>query len=142
FFQVVAPDLPSDFPPLKTLDYRPNNLPLQLTPLVGREKEIHAVCEMLRRPDPSAGSGQAIRLLTLTGPGGTGKTRLSLQVGAEMLDSFADGVFFVPLSEISAPERVPAAVVEALGVKETLGQQPEDATLAHLRERETLLILD
>jgi predicted ATPase/class 3 adenylate cyclase len=133
-YQLCAPDLPGEFPPLATLDTRPTNLPVQPTQFIGREREVHAVAQMLQRPE--------VRLLTLTGPGGTGKTRLSLQAGAELFDSFADGVFFVPLSEISAPERVPAAVVEALGVKEAPGQQLEDATLAHLRDREILLILD
>src|SRR6185503_3453472 len=85
-FQLVAPDLPSAFPPLKTLDHHPNNLPLQPTALIGREKEIASVCAWLRRA--------TIRLVTLTGPGGTGKTRLALQTAAELLDEFSDGLWF------------------------------------------------
>ena len=93
-FQVLHPDLPDDFPPLKTLDYRPHNLPVQLTPFVGRERELAAARERLERGD--------VQLLTLTGPGGIGKTRLALQVAAELLERFADGVFFVPLEAIAS----------------------------------------
>ncbi len=75
--------------PLKTLDSHPNNLPVQFTPLIGREKEVAAVQHVLQRED--------VRLVTLTGPGGIGKTRLGLQVAAELSESFADGVFFVDL---------------------------------------------
>src|SRR5436190_7178 len=70
-FQVCHPDLPAEFPPLKSLDVRPSNLPLQVTSFVGRERELAALQELLRRPD--------VRLAVLTGPGGTGKTRLALQ---------------------------------------------------------------
>ena len=85
------------FPFLKTLDARMNNLPAQPTPLVGRERELREVCGLLREEE--------VRLLTLTGPGGIGKTRLCLQVGAE-LDEFEDGVFFVALATITDPPGV------------------------------------
>ena len=97
-FQLVAPDLPRDFPPLKTLDRQPHNLPAQPTPLIGRATEVAAVCALLRRAD--------VRLLTLTGPGGIGKTRLALQAAAELRDDFADGVCFVDLAPISDPALV------------------------------------
>jgi class 3 adenylate cyclase len=77
-FQLIAPELPSSFPPLKTLDARFNNLPAQPTPLVGREREVAEVCGLLRRKD--------VRLLTLTGSGGTGKTRLGLQSATALID--------------------------------------------------------
>jgi hypothetical protein len=90
-YQVVAPDLPSDFPPLRTLDLRPNNLPAFSTSFIGRERQVSAICALLRRAD--------VRLLTLTGAGGTGKTRLARQVAADLLDDFEHGVFFVPLAD-------------------------------------------
>jgi len=79
-FQLLAPELPSEFPPLRTLDAYRNNLPLQPTPLLGREKEVSEVCEILRDDE--------LRLLTLSGPGGTGKTRLALQAAADLLEDF------------------------------------------------------
>src|SRR5437763_121258 len=101
-FQLAIAGLPNDFPPLKTLDNSPNNLPLQPTPFIGREKEIATVVALLHRED--------VRLVTLTGPGGTGKTRLGLQVAAAVSDWFADGVFFVNLAPLSDPELVIFAV--------------------------------
>jgi class 3 adenylate cyclase len=92
-FQITSPGLPSDFPPLRTLENLRNNLPLQPTPLIGREREVAEVCERLRRED--------IRLLTLTGPGGTGKTRLALQAAADLLEDFEAGVFFVSLAAVT-----------------------------------------
>src|SRR5206468_4140818 len=79
-FQAVAPDLPSDFPPLRTLDSYRHNLPAQPTPFIGREEDVQAIITILRQPEP--------RLLTLTGPGGIGKTRLAIQAAAELLDAF------------------------------------------------------
>jgi len=97
-FEVFAPPLRADFPPLKTLDARPNNLQTQPTPLLGREHEVEQVCARLRRED--------VRLLTLTGPGGTGKTRLGLQIAADLLDDYKDGVYFVALAPLSDPTLV------------------------------------
>ena len=93
-FQVAAPDLPTDFPPLRTLNAHPNNLPTHPTPLLGREREVAELRQLLE--------GGA-RLVTLTGPGGTGKTRLGLQVAAELLDHVPDGVFLVDLAAIARP---------------------------------------
>jgi hypothetical protein len=101
-FQLKASGLPSEFPPLRTLDAHRNNLPIQPTPLIGREKEVAEVCKLLLRPE--------VRLLTLTGAGGTGKTRLALQVAAELTEDFEKGVFFVSLAPISDPELVVPAV--------------------------------
>src|ERR687892_1383702 len=97
-FQLIAPELPTSYPPLNTLDARINNLPAQPTPLVGRERELREVCGLLREEE--------VRLLTLTGPGGIGKTRLGLQIAAELLDEFEDGVFFVSLPTITDPALV------------------------------------
>ena len=108
-FQLGGAELESDFAPLKSLDARPTNLPLQATTLVGREREREAVCELLRRPH--------VRLLTLSGPGGTGKTRLSLQAAAELLDEFEDGAFFVELASVSDPSFVLPTIATTLEVE-------------------------
>ena len=132
-FQLVAADLPSDFPPLRTLERNPNNLPALRDTLIGREREVVAVRQLLLRDD--------VRLVTLTGPGGTGKTRLALQVAAGMPDAFVDGVWFVNLAPISQPELVAPAIAQTLGVKET-GQSVRDSLKAYLRSRQLLLVLD
>jgi len=133
-FQVAISDLPADFPPLKTLDTSPNNLPIQPTPFVGREQEVTTARDLLLRED--------VRLLTLTGPGGIGKTRLSLQVAADLSDRFADGVFFVNLAPIREPESVLAAIAQALAVKETTEHSLLELLQAFLREKQVLLLLD
>lgn len=133
-FQVIAPDLPADFPPLKTLDTRRTNLPAQATMLVGREREAMEVVALLRR--------DGARLVTLTGPGGTGKTRLGVQVAAECLDFFPDGVFFVPLADVVDPARVLSQIAETLGITEGGGQSLVARLQDTLREQRALLVLD
>jgi predicted ATPase/class 3 adenylate cyclase len=132
--QVESPDLPADFPPLRTLDTMPTNLPAQTTSFIGREREIEAIAAFLRRAD--------IRLLTLLGPGGTGKTRLALQVGLTLLEEYKDGVFFVPLAPIRDSRMVGAAIASALRISE-VDNRPIEKTLADaIRDREMLLIVD
>ncbi len=133
-FQLVVPDLQSDFPSIKTLDNRPNNLPVQSTPLIGREAEVRAAREQLLKPE--------VRLLTLTGPGGIGKTRLAMQIGADSLDDFSAGVFFVALAATSDPELVVAAIAQALGVRESAGRPLLVTLKEYLRDRALLLVLD
>jgi predicted ATPase/class 3 adenylate cyclase len=133
-FQVMVSDLPSVFPALNTLEGYPNNLPLQATPLIGREREVEEVCERLRSPE--------VRLLTLTGAGGTGKTRMGLQVAADLLEKFEDGVFFVPLAAIYDPALVAPTIARTLGLTESGGQTLEELLKGYLRDRQSLLMLD
>jgi predicted ATPase/class 3 adenylate cyclase len=129
---LVISGLPDDFPPPNSLGLRPNNLPIQLTTFVGREVEIKEAHNLL----------SANRLLTITGPGGAGKTRLALQIGAEVLAEFAGGVTFVDLSSLTDPELVPSAINVALGSSDTGGRPLVDVIEDRLREKELLLILD
>jgi predicted ATPase/class 3 adenylate cyclase/Tfp pilus assembly protein PilF len=133
-FQLTAPDLPADFPPLRTLDRHPHNLPTQPTPLVGREKELREALERLQQ--------ERVRLLTLTGPGGIGKTRLSLQLAAEQIESFPDGVFFVNLAPLTDPALLPSAVAQAIGVREEAERPLPETLRAHLQGKRLLLVLD
>ena len=133
-FQATASDLPSEFPSLKTLERYPNNLPLQSTPLIGREREVETVCRRLRSSE--------VRSLTLTGPGGTGKTRVGLQAAAELIDEYEDGVFFVALAAIDDPALVAPTVARMLGLNEASNQPSEERLKDYLRDRQTLLMLD
>src|SRR5215218_6842394 len=133
-FQLVSPDLPSEFPPLRTLEAYRNNLPLQPTPLVGREKEVSEVCHLL--------GGDETRLLTLTGPGGIGKTRVALQAAADLLEDFPEGTFFAPLATLTEAELLLPAVVETLEVMETAERPLDESLKDYLSERRLLLVLD
>jgi predicted ATPase/class 3 adenylate cyclase len=133
-FHLIAPNLPSGYPPLRTLEARPNNLPLQPTPLVGRERGAREVAERLR--------GEEVRLLTLTGPGGTGKTRLALQASADLLEEFEDGVFFVAMATVTDPELVPSTIAEPLGIMESAGQSLIESLESYLHQKHMLLVLD
>jgi hypothetical protein len=111
-----------------------HNLPAQATSLVGRELEVAQVCALLRRPDT--------RIVTLSGPGGAGKTRLGLQVAAELFDDFADGVFFVALAPLADPSLLLATIAQALGLRSGEHLPLADQLKAFLRERQLLLLLD
>ena len=129
-YQVVADGLGTSFPALKTLDLTPNNLPPQLTTFVGRAEVDNAV-SLLERT----------RLLTLTGPGGTGKTRLSLALAGDCIERYPDGTWFVPLAPVTDPELVASAIASSIGL---LAPQrpPIERVKEHLRERTALLVLD
>ena len=126
--------MPATFPPLKSLDRQPHNLPAQPTALIGREQELATLHELLTDAET--------RLTTLVGPGGTGKTRLALQAAAEVLDHFPDGVWWVPLATVADPELVPQAIATPLGVRESPVESLLESVAAHLRSRQILLLLD
>jgi predicted ATPase/class 3 adenylate cyclase len=130
--QLLGEGLPVDFPPLQTLERRPTNLPVQRTPLIGRERELHEARGLLAQT----------RLLTLTGPGGSGKTRLAVQLAAEVVDEYDDGVFFVDLANIVDPELVVPTVAQVLGIKEGAGRALGDVVAEYLGRRRLLLLLD
>ena len=132
-FQVAAVDLPALFPPLASLDARPHNLPLQATTLLGRTAELEFVRITVLRDD--------VRLVTLTGPGGTGKTRLALQAAAELVDWFVDGAYFVDLAPISDPSRLPELIAGVLGLAQGSDHLLADLK-AHLAGRTLVLVLD
>lgn len=129
--QVVADGLSETFPPLRSLDARPNNLPTQLTSFVGRGTELAEAGRLL----------STCRLVTLTGPGGTGKTRLSLQVAAAAAEAYPDGVFFVPLETVREPALVPSRLTAAIGLTES-NRPALDLLKDWLAARTVLFVLD
>jgi predicted ATPase/class 3 adenylate cyclase len=131
-FQVEHPALADGFPPLETLTDRPNNLPTQTSELVGRDRELREIRDLF--DDPS------VRLLTLVGPGGIGKTRLAIQVGAEDVDLAPDGVYFVDLSPVTDADAAFDAVARAVGASGAGG--PLDLLGEHLASKRVLLLLD
>ena len=131
-FQLVAPDLPAEFPPLRSLEVLPNNLPAQVTSFVGRTREMADVKRLLGNT----------RLLTLTGAGGTGKTRLSLQVAAEVLERFSHGVWLVELATASDPTIVPEAIASVLDVRIERDRAPLDTLIDAVEARNLLIVLD
>ena len=133
-FQLVIAGLPADFPSLKTLDIYPNNLPIQPTPLIGREKEVASLGQLLRRVD--------VRLVTLTGPGGTGKTRLALQVAAELSDLKWRGIYFVDLAPVSDSAQVIPTIASTLGLREERGRSPLECLKEEIDQNRVLLLLD
>jgi predicted ATPase len=132
-WQIIAPDLQLDFPSLLSLTEIPNNLPIQPTPFIGRTKQIVAVKELLQRED--------VHLVTLLGPGGTGKTRLSLQVAQEMLTQFQHGVFFVPLADDTNASALISRVAQQLAVREG-GRSLLESVKDYLRDKNIMLVLD
>ena len=131
-YQLLVEGVPDVFPALRTLDGTPNNLPTQLTSFVGRSEMVARAKRLV----------ETSRLLTLTGPGGIGKTRLSLQVAAETFDQFPDGVYFIALSAVRDPEVIPSVIAQAIGIPMTGNRLPLDMVIEHLRSRKTLLVID
>jgi predicted ATPase/class 3 adenylate cyclase len=133
-FQLVAPTLPGDFPPLSTLSHRPNNLPMQTSEFLGREAQLASVRDLL--------DAAGVRLVTLTGPGGIGKTRLALQGAADQIDRFEDGVFFVDLSSVRDADSAFEVIVRAVDVSRMSDEQARAALERELPKRHMLLLLD
>jgi class 3 adenylate cyclase len=131
-FQLLHQDLRDTFPALRSLEATPNNLPQQVTSFVGHDEGRAAVHALLR----------TARLVTLFGMGGLGKTRLSLQVAADVLDDFPDGVWLVELAAVADGRRVPQAVASVLGVMEVAGRPVVEALVRYVKDRQLLLILD
>ena len=131
-YQVDAADLRTTFPELRSLDALPNNLPLQLTSFVGRASDVAEIERLLK----------ADRLVTLVGSGGAGKTRTAIEVGAQVVDSYADGVWLVELAPISDPSLVTATIARVLDVREATSRPQLETLVAHLKECRALLVLD
>ena len=131
-YVLAGPGLASGFPPPRTLEAHPHNLPVQLSSFVGRDQELEEVAKLLR------GS----RLLTLTGVGGSGKTRLAMQAGAAMASEFADGVWLIDLAPVSEPELVVQQFAAVLGIREQANRSLMDGLKEHLGGRELLLLID
>lgn len=131
-FQILSPGLQEEFPPLKTLDARSNNLPVQLTSFIGREEEIKVTKNHLKNNS----------LLTLTGPGGTGKTRLALQIAADVIDYFENGVWILELASLNSKDLLVQSALTAFGIKAQANLNSEDVLLDYLKDKELLIILD
>ena len=131
-YQLLHPELSGDFAPLRSLESLPNNLPLQPTSFIGREREIAELRRLLR----------GTRLLTLTGAAGSGKTRLALQLAAEILEEYPEGVWVVELAALTDPALVPQSVAAAMGLRETPGRPLTETLSEALKPRKLLLVLD
>ncbi|HET9589240.1 MAG TPA: adenylate/guanylate cyclase domain-containing protein, partial [Anaerolineales bacterium] len=131
-FQLNATGLPKSFPPLKSIDTVPNNLPLQLTSFIGRGHELVQAKQKL----------EGARLLTLIGPGGTGKTRLSLQLASDLLSSFRDGVWLVELAPLANPALVLQSIASVFGIREQPGMSLDGLVMNYFRDKHLLLVLD
>jgi predicted ATPase len=131
-FQLAAPGLRSDFPALKALHAPPHNLPIPLNSFVGREVELAAIRDQLR----------LTRLLTLSGPGGSGKTRLSIHAASSVFGEFADGAWFVELAPVADPTFLASAVAYTFGLREQGSRKPEDVLMDFLNDKQVLLVID
>ena len=132
FFQLCHPDLIPEFPPLRSLERVSHNLPVQLSSFLGRGEELALGAKLLA----------STRLLSITGPGGTGKTRLAYQIAADELQQYPDGVWVTELASVSNPALVPAALLAAVGLRDEPGRTATETIVSHLRNRKALVVLD
>ncbi len=133
-FQVILPGLPSEFPPLRTRPGLSGNLPVESNALIGRDEEVEAVRRLLQ--------DAAVRVVTLTGPGGTGKTRLALQIARGLADAFPDGAYFVALAPISDPDLLASSISGVLGIRESPARPVLESVKESLEHKQLLLVLD
>jgi predicted ATPase/class 3 adenylate cyclase len=131
-FQLDIEGLPQEFPALKSLDLRRNNLPLQMTPFVGRTSELADARSRLAES----------RLVTLLGPGGMGKTRLAIELAGNVLEEYADGVWMLELAPLSDPDLIASSLLTVVGLREEPGRTPLQTLTDHLASRQVLLVLD
>src|SRR3972149_401721 len=130
-FQIIVPGLPAEFPPLKTRTGTPNNLPAQPDELIGREVEVGAVGQLLL--------GQAVRAVPLTGPGGTGKTRLALQIAVSLKDNFPDGVYLVALAPLTDSNLLASSIAMTLGILENPTRPVVESVKDSMHRKQTML---
>ncbi|HKI54719.1 MAG TPA: adenylate/guanylate cyclase domain-containing protein, partial [Anaerolineales bacterium] len=133
-YQLIAPDLPSDFPPLNTLEVINHNLPTQLTSFLGREAELASLNKLLSDPRN--------RLVTIVAPGGMGKTRLSLEAARQMIPSFRQGIYFVALDRITSADLIVQAVADVLPISLSSNEDPKSRILDYLRDKKILFVMD
>jgi predicted ATPase/serine/threonine protein kinase len=133
-FQAQSPHFPLNSKPIRSRIPRPTNIPAPLTSFVGREQNLAEVSHLLRQTN--------VRLLALLGPGGIGKTRLSIQVGTALLDEYEDGVFFIPLAPLNQTEAIIKFIAQALNIQEDASTTLLRAVTTHLQSRQMLLIFD
>jgi predicted ATPase len=131
-YQLSVPDLPAEFPPLNTLELLNHNLPAQLTSFIGRQKEIEEIRKCVVEK----------RIVTLTGSGGAGKTRLCLQVGAACLEQFEDGVWLAELATVTSPSLIPQTLLSIFNLREDTHRSPLDVLIDYLRTKSILILLD
>jgi len=133
-FQVSSPDLPSDFPAIKTFDLQTINLPSMATQFIGRKREVSALIKLLKQDN--------VRLVTLTGPGGIGKTRLSIEVAQKLYHDFDDGIFFVELAPITDSDFILAAIAGTFGISESGDESLLETLLQFLQKKQILIVID
>ena len=131
-YQINFIDHPTTYPPLKTLDLYPNNLPVQLTSFIGRENEVAELKQEMNQH----------RLVTLTGTGGTGKTRLALQVAADLIEKYDHGVWFIELAPLTDPNLITQTILSVMGIQHSQGRVPLEILKEYLQDKKSLIILD